>query len=426
MAIISFGDEEAKKPVDEEMSMEEKIRASKTIADAKASQYIPPRMLAEMEASYGEVVVHDFGDDYNLSEQEKSEKNALYKVFSKLARCKRTYRKIEEFIQVARLSMDALNAVAETNGRYDPEEFKRRVFKGKIEVQGWMFPKLAGKERKKVNFSYLADFILSGEDPSLFNGIVETPEEEFQSDEVLVESCKKLFDEHDLERITHVEDQETIRKRVNGVIEDPTDPNQVPFDVVIINDEAATKKLIKSSPEILDAVKEYRRKIKTSDQLQSFISDIDYDDFQAISKIDARVSEKSSGGVEFTGSILNDDDYYEYISESDEYAYTHDLYNYEGRQKTKAEIDEAEFMRAIENAGWNVKVLFGNKERRKKRDAALKADKRREKTLRAQLERVSKRIKEKDDDAKGRRLSDTRVDRLKKKKKKKKMNLEDD
>lgn len=426
MAIISFGDEEAKKPVDEEMSMEEKIRASKTIADAKASQYIPPRMLAEMEASYGEVVVHDFGDDYNLSEQEKSEKNALYKVFSKLARCKRTYRKIEEFIQVARLSMDALNAVAETNGRYDPEEFKRRVFKGKIEVQGWMFPKLAGKERKKVNFSYLADFILSGEDPSLFNGIVETPEEEFQSDEVLVESCKKLFDEHDLERITHVEDQETIRKRVNGVIEDPTDPNQVPFDVVIINDEAATKKLIKSSPEILDAVKEYRRKIKTSDQLQSFISDIDYDDFQAISKIDARVSEKSSGGVEFTGSILNDDDYYEYISESDEYAYTHDLYNYEGRQKTKAEIDEAEFMRAIENAGWNVKVLFGNKERRKKRDAALKADKRREKTLRAQLERVSKRIKEKDDDAKGRRLSDTRVDKSKKKKKKKKMNLEDD
>lgn len=426
MAIISFGDEEAKKPVDEEMSMEEKIRASKTIADAKASQYIPPRMLAEMEASYGEVVVHDFGDDYNLSEQEKSEKNALYKVFSKLARCKRTYRKIEEFIQVARLSMDALNAVAETNGRYDPEEFKRRVFKGKIEVQGWMFPKLAGKERKKVNFSYLADFILSGEDPSLFNGIVETPEEEFQSDEVLVESCKKLFDEHDLERITHVEDQETIRKRVNGVIEDPTDPNQVPFDVVIINDEAATKKLIKSSPEILDAVKEYRRKIKTSDQLQSFISDIDYDDFQAISKIDARVSEKSSGGVEFTGSILNDDDYYEYISESDEYAYTHDLYNYEGRQKTKAEIDEAEFMRAIENAGWNVKVLFGNKERRRKRDAALKADKRREKTLRAQLERVSKRIKEKDDDAKGRRLSDTRVDKSKKKKKKKKMNLEDD
>lgn len=426
MAIISFGDEEAKKPVDEEMSMEEKIRASKTIADAKASQYIPPRMLAEMEASYGEVVVHDFGDDYNLSEQEKSEKNALYKVFSKLARCKRTYRKIEEFIQVARLSMDALNAVAETNGRYDPEEFKRRVFKGKIEVQGWMFPKLAGKERKKVNFSYLADFILSGEDPSLFNGIVETPEEEFPPDDVLVESCKKLFDEHDLERITHVEDQETIRKRVNGVIEDPTDPNQVPFDVVIINDEAATKKLIKSSPEILDAVKEYRRKIKTSDQLQSFISDIDYDDFQAISKIDARVSEKSSGGVEFTGSILNDDDYYEYISESDEYAYTHDLYNYEGRQKTKAEIDEAEFMRAIENAGWNVKVLFGNKERRRKRDAALKADKRREKTLRAQLERVSKRIKEKDDDAKGRRLSDTRVDKSKKKKKKKKMNLEDD
>lgn len=426
MAIISFGDEEAKKPVDEEMSMEEKIRASKTISDAKASQYIPPRMLAEMEASYGEVVVHDFGDDYNLSEQEKIEKNALYKVFSKLARCKRTYRKIEEFIQVARLSMDALNAVAETNGRYDPEEFKRRVFKGKIEVQGWMFPKLAGKERKKVNFSYLADFILSGEDPSLFNGIVEIPEEEFPPDEVLVASCKKLFDEHDLERITHVEDPETIRKRVNGVIEDPTDPNQVPFDVVIINDEAATKKLIKSSPEILDVVKEYRRKIKTSDQLQRFISDIDYDDFQAICKIDARVSEKSSGGVEFTGSVLNDDDYYEYISESDEYAYTHDLYNYEGRQKTKAEIDEAEFMRAIENAGWNVKVLFGNKERRKKRDAALKADRRREKTLRAQLERVSKRIKEKDDDAKGRRLSDTRVDKSKKKKKKKKMNLEDD
>lgn len=426
MAIISFGDEEAKKPVDEEMSMEERIRASKTISEAKESQYIPPRMLAEMEASYGEVVVHDFGDDYNLSEQEKEEKNKLYKVFSKLARCKRTYRKIEEFIQVARLSMDALNAVAETNGRYEPEEFKRRVFKGKIEVQGWMFPKLAGKERKKVNFAYLADFILGGEDPSLFNGMVETPEDEFPTDDELIASCKKLFDEDAIERITHVEDPEAVKKRVNGVIEDPTDPNQVPFDVVIINDEDANKKLIKRSPEILDAVKEYRRKIKSSEQLQGLISDIDYDDFEAISKVDARVSEKSGGGVEFKGTILNDDDYYEYITESDEYAYTHDLYNYNGRQKTKAEIDEAEFMRAIENAGWNVKILFGNKERIKKRNAALKADKRREKALRAQLERVSKRIKAKDDDDRGRRLSDTRSMKSKKKKKKKKISLEDD
>lgn len=428
MAIISFGDDDEKVSVDKELTEEEKMRASKTIADAKESQYIPPRMLAEMQASYGEVVVHDFGDDYNLSEKEKIEKNKLYKVFSKLGRCKRTYRKLDEFITVARLSMDALNAVAETNGRYEPEEFKKRVFKGKIDVQGWMFPKLAGKERKKVNLAYLAEFILSGEDPKLFNGIVETPEDEFPSDATLIAGASKLFDKDALDKITHVDDEETIRRRVNGFIEDTTDPSQIPFDVVLTNDQDANKKLLKNTPELLDAVKDYRRGAKyvgSSSHLQSFVSDIDYDDFKAIAEADENISGKSSDAVDFHGSITNSDDYYEFISNYDEYAYTHELHNYNGRQKTQAEIDEAEFMRALEDAGWNIKVLFGNKERRKKRDAALRADRQKEKRLKAQLKRVSNRLQKKDEEYKNRRsLADAQA--AKKKKKKKKKESEDD
>lgn len=429
MAIISFGDNEAKTSVDKEMTEEEKMRASKTISDAKASQYIPPRMLAEMQASYGEVVVHDFGDDYNLSEKEKMEKNKLYKVFSKLARCKRTYRKLDEFIEVARLSMDALNAVAETNGRYDPEEFKKRVFKGKIDIQGWMFPKLAGKERKKVNFAYLAEFILSGEDPKLFNGAIEeTPEEEFPSEATLIENARKLFDKEALDKILQVDDPETVMRRVNNVIEDPTDPSQIPFDVVMINDSDSTKKLIKKSPEFLDAVKEYKRKLNYIDSnsyLQTFISDVDYDDFQAIAKADARISGKNTDCVEFHGSVLNNDDYYEFMTDYEEYEYTHELHEYNGRQKTQAEIDKAEFMRAIEEAGWNVKILFGNKERLKKHDAALRADRKREERLKKQLKRVSDRLHSKDEEYKSRRsLADAQA--AKKKKKKKKKDSEDD
>ena len=422
MALISFGEDEVKAKEPEEMSMEERMRASKTIADAKASQYIPPRMLAEMEASYGEVVVHDFNDDYNLSEEEKAAKNSLYKIFSKLGRCKRTYRKIDEFIEVARLSMEALNAVAENNGWYEPDEFKRRVFKGKIEVQGWMFPKLAGKEKKKVNYAYLADFIMSGEDPKSFVGINEDDEESIpRTNEEIIASGRKLFDPDVFARMCQPEDPEEREKRINSVIEDTTDPDQVPFDVVIINDDDDNKKFLKAAPESLDVVKDYRRKIKSSEQLQRLISDIDYDDFEAISKFDASISEKGSGGVEFHGTILDDDDYYEYISDSDEYAFEHDKINYYGRMRSPAEIQEAEFMNAIENAGWNIKNLFGNRERLKKRAEALKADKKRERRLRSQLERVSKRIEAKD---KRRSLSDTFIAKQKKKKKKKK--TEDD
>ena len=82
-------------------------------------------------------------------------------------------------------------------------------------------------------------------------------------------------------------------------------------------------------------------------------------------------------------------------------------------------------MRALEDAGWNIKVLFGNKERRKKRDAALRADRQKEKRLKAQLKRVSNRLQKKDEEYKNRRsLADAQA--AKKKKKKKKKESEDD
>ena len=102
----------------------------------------------ELEEVYSRVAVHDFGDDYHLSEEERRKRNKYYEVFAKLKKCKRKFRKLDEYVKVYRLCMNALQVVAEENGIYDPDKFIRMTIRGDIEVYGLSFPKYVGKNKK--------------------------------------------------------------------------------------------------------------------------------------------------------------------------------------------------------------------------------------------------------------------------------------
>ena len=57
--------------------------------------YLPESMITKIKNEFDCVVVHDFGDDYHLSEEEKASNNEFYSIFKELAITKSTYRKID-------------------------------------------------------------------------------------------------------------------------------------------------------------------------------------------------------------------------------------------------------------------------------------------------------------------------------------------
>ena len=136
----------------------------KSIDEARKNLYIPPARLEKMESTYGVSIVHDFGDEYHLTDEEREAQNNYYKLFARLNKCKRKYRKINEFVDCARISLQCLQAVAENNTVYTPDEFMSLVMKEKIIVNGWFYPKYNGKDRKQLSWDYITEFILGDAD----------------------------------------------------------------------------------------------------------------------------------------------------------------------------------------------------------------------------------------------------------------------
>ena len=110
---------------------------------------------------------------------------------------------------------------------------------------------------------------------------------------------------------------------------------------------------------------------------------------------------------------MNDEDYKRYMMELNEYERTQIKVNYNGKMRTQDEIDEIELKDMLEEAGWNVRNLYKNKEKEKKLKKAIKKDRKREKELKKQLLNIQNRNKK-------RKGEDIEFDSKKKNKEKKK------
>lgn len=418
MAIVGFADQ-LNRPEGEEqkLSGEEIIKMENIIETGRKALYISPKRLEYMESTYGTVVVHDFGDDYHLSDEEKESQNNYYQLFRKLNKCKRKYRKIDEFVECARIALEALDMVAENNSVYDPEKFKVLVLKGKITVAGWFYPRYTGRDRKQLNWEYISDFIMTDRPPK---ELLKKPSvEEFMTEEEIEEEAKHLFDDGELAEILKpVDGDKEFRENVHCFDSDEDEIEQG-SSITLIADPKETKAFLKAAPELLILAKDLKRQMKSQEQLDRYVSDIRMDDIEKIEEYDNQMSFSSSSDIpKFKGDITNSKDYHRYLRALEMYEKTQIRQNVNGKMRTMEEIQELELKDTLEMAGWNIRALYDNKDKEKRMKRALKADRKREKQLKKQLTRVQERSE--------RRMGTYVESSDPKKKKKKKKKKEDD
>ena len=263
MINIGFDDQ---KPIEDNEEYEAKHGDKiEKLREKRKTIKIPERRIPELMAGCDCVVVNEFGDDYHLSEEERIAKNKFYKAFQVFNKGKRKYRKLDEYVKIMREALKCLDVVAENNGMYDPDKFKRLFMKDKIYIEGLKFPKFIGKERKTIGWEFLSEFILSDEDPSQ---LVRKRNDDISSVEELKENETLLFDEGELERIIAPEtEEESIR---TSLFYDADD------DVIKDNDNIVpemstkeSKKLIKEVPEFINTIKEIKRDNRSINNLSS-------------------------------------------------------------------------------------------------------------------------------------------------------------
>ena len=235
----------------------------------KKDVYIPEYQIQKFLEDFDCVVVHSFGDkndDYHLSEEEREKNNSYYAAFNKLRRMKKIYRKIGDYITAVRETFKVIDIVAETNGVYDKEKFLKMYYKGDIEIAGIRFPKYKGKDRKKLNWNYLSEFIFSGEDPKKFTNV---DLDDLDEDENLTEEEKRRRYYTD-EEWNYINTPLSLNETRYEVELFDVDEDEVGnTNTVISYDLAETKKLIKKSPDIAYMIKDIRKRKKLRDNIRS-------------------------------------------------------------------------------------------------------------------------------------------------------------
>lgn len=377
--------------------------------------FLPERRKQQLLQQYDCVVVNDFGDDYHLSDEERAEKNQFYDIFKELRKYKHTYRKLPEYIVVMRKMINALDILAESNGVFPPDKFKKMFLRGDIDVCGLVFPEYKGKDRKSISMKYLIDYILSDKDPENF--IEKKSHMDFFTDEELDSMGNELFSEGELDRIM----EESAEDHSVGERYFDSDTENQKGSIVLPLSKKEMKNTSKLTPELTSAVREIRKEEKrNAGRTHAMYSyELTADDYDLIDEYDRKHGFITDTMIpEFHGDITNDKDYHKYLAALQEYEDTQIKEDYGGKLKTKQEIRQIELKRELENAGWNVRNIYDNREIDRKMKESIKKDKRREKKLKEKLMRISERREANE--------NNSEISSKSKKKKKKKKSKGDD
>ena len=378
----------------------------------RARKVISEKEREELRKIYEEVVVHDFGDEYHMSEEERKEMSVMYDAFANIMRRKRKYRKLDEFIEVTRMCLDALIVVAENTGVVDKEEFIQKVLRGKISVYGLYFPKYIGKDKKRINWDFVSEYIANRElDPKSL------VEDEDRDDAVEIDE-EELFTDEELTKIMEIPEEEVLYTQKTNFM----GPNEIE-----ISTEKESKRFFKSAPEMMlsikDLVKMNRKKKSMQDRLNMHIFDMTEDDFEMIRDMDSkRGLVRYSEMPIFSGDINNREDYKKYMLALEEYERNCIRDNYRGKMRTISEIEEIKLKEELEQEGFNIRKFYKEKEKEKKLKKAYEKDKKREDELKKRLLQIQKRQNKRTGDD----VEFDAKEKKKKGKKKKKKNKEDD
>lgn len=369
--------------------------------NAKADRITETRA-QELKADYEQVVVHDFGDDYHLSEEEKAEKFQYYEAFKKVRRCKRKYRKLPEYVTAFRLCLDCLDIIANENGLYPPAKFKMMVAEGLINVFGLHFPKYVGRDRKTINWDYVASVIA---DRTISPSVFDKADSDFDIDDIEdLEEYRKIIFGEQYDLVFNNDDFILASLRPDDV--------DKRFEIKPYS-ASKQKELLEAIPALPLAVRDMKRQIDRHADLSNFTHEIGESDFEYIERID-RDRGFVSDMPQFNGDIMDTDAYNKYLYELDEYMNEKVKVSYYGKNKTPDEIRMIQIKDMLEDAGWNVRALYKSSSYEKKEKKKIKEDKKKEKKLKKKLIEIQKRR-----DKKKGKDKDTEIKKKSKGKKKK-------
>lgn len=380
---IGFDEEEKQKEI-KRLTEEEKevILEQSKVKEVK----LKPERVKEFLKDYDCVVVNEFGDDYHKSEEEREAKNRFYKAFKEFSRHKKIIRKADKYVDAVRSYLKCLDLIANENGIYDPEDFKMKALKGKIEVSGLNFPVFKGKEKRDYSSEYLSEFIVSDKpssdlltDPSTY------------SDEMTEDDISRLFTEEEIENLFKEDESSKFRHQLFDEDYDDIDK----YNIVLTLDKKHTKKFIKSCPEFIATYKDMLKSNRERNMLNGFYGthDMYNEDFDKLKEYDESYNFKSDSDMpEFHGDITDNDAYNKYINKLHEWDLTHVKVSYNGKMKTEEEIKAVDLTTKLEQHGWNIRQLAEYNEKEEKYKKALKSDKKKEKELKAKLYKIQQRV----------------------------------
>lgn len=347
-----------------------------------------PRLKKEredmMKDEFRTVVVHEFGDEYHLSEEERKKKYKYYEAFKTFSKYKHKFRKFPEYIKAMREALKCLDLVAKDNFVYSPDEFKKLFFRGKIWISGLILPEFKGAGRRSVDTEYLTEYILSDAPAEDF---LKEEEHEIYTKEELEDAYEVLFSE---------EDKRVIDRAINSDKDEETeiyapvslyeDDENIPSNMCLPLTKKEIKKSIKVLPDLGNLYKRIEKKRKKGSLgMGGLISDMLSADIEEFELYGNNQTIQLSPMPLFKGDMMNDTDYYKYLAKLEDWESTQIKTTYNGKLKTKEEIDAIELRKALENHNWDIRNLFGNKERMKKLEKIRKEQLQKEKLLKKKL-----------------------------------------
>jgi hypothetical protein len=341
--------------------------------------YIPPEELARLEEVYSKVVVQDFEDDYHMTKVEREQQKIRFAKFYRLRRgYTKKIRRLDKYIEACRLVVEIILDTAESNGVMDPDEFVRDVLTGKIKIAGLQIPKYQGKGRKTLNWDYVTEFILDSSrniDELLKNQSTSKCKEVLEAAPITADDMKAEMGEEAYENML-----ESIRSY--------RPPAQASFDegdkgVVTVETRKQRKALAKSFPGYEKIIKDMR---EDSRREKAYIWQIQESDLKWIREFqDERDRKLGDVRPEFTGSIMDEDAVARYMFEVEQWEKQHNLVKYGENTITEAQRDELEYRRVLEENGYNLRNLYGNKERQKRIEKKRAEEKKKIKSLKKML-----------------------------------------
>ena len=348
--------------------------------------YIPPEELDRLKIEYSRVVVQDFEDDYHNTKEEREAMRQRYEKFFHLKRnFTKKIRRLDKYIEACRLTIEIVQDIAKTNGVMDVDEFITDVLRGKITINGLTIPKYQGKGRKTLNWDYIMEYIL---DPSRDIADIINNQDTSRCKE-----AEEIVDDSIPEDNMTLEDLEALYK----LIDSNERPNLSYYDgsngegYATVESDKERKALVKVCPI-------YTKKLKAMYDQQtrdkSYLWQLQQSDLDWIREFKEEASRKNGDEKpEFTGSIMDEEAVARYLFELEEWEKDHELVKYNSNMITKEQMDEINFKNVLEANGYNLRNLYGNKERQKKLEKTRSRQSKEIKSLKKMLSELKEKQK---------------------------------